>query len=113
MHKVINGVRVEMTQDEIDALEASRAIDPAEELEKQRAQMVVSRFQARAALLNAGLLDAVETAVSQADGITKLAWSDAQEFRRNSPTIAALASVVGLTDDQLDALFTAAAQIQA
>ena len=113
MRKVVNGVRVEMTQEEIDALEASRAVDPVAELERKRAGMVVSRFQARAALHGAGLLSAVEKAVANADPITQLAWADALEFRRNSPTIAALAGVVGLTDDQLDALFIAAGQIQA
>jgi len=113
MRKVVNGVRVEMTQEEIDALEASRAVDPVAELERKRAGMVVSRFQARAALLNAGLLDAAEAAVAQADAVTKLAWADALEFRRNSPTIAALAGIVGLTDEQIDNLFIAAGKIQA
>lgn len=113
MRKVVNGVRIEMTQEEIDALEASRAVDPVAELERKRAGMVVSRFQARAALHGAGLLSAVETAVANADPITQLAWADALEFRRNSPTIAALAGIVGLTDEQIDNLFIAAGQIQA
>lgn len=78
-----------------------------------RSGMVVSRFQARAALHGAGLLSAVETAVANADPITQLAWTDAQEFRRNSPTIAALAEIVGLTDEQIDNLFITAGQIRA
>lgn len=78
-----------------------------------REAMVVSRFQARAALLGAGLLAQVEAAVAAADPVTQMAWADAIEFRRNSPTIAALSSAIGLTDTQLDDLFNAAAQIHA
>lgn len=81
--------------------------------EKIRAEMVVSRFQAKAALAGAGLLTAAETAVADADATAQLAWSEAVEFQRNSPTIAALAGLVGLDDDALDALFIAANQIKA
>jgi hypothetical protein len=87
--------------------------DPAEILATERAAMVVSRFQARAALLNAGLLDQIEEALATVDPFAKLAWTDAVEFRRNSPTIAALQSAVGLTDEQIDDLFRAAAKIEA
>lgn len=73
----------------------------------------VSRFQARAALMQAGLLDQAEAAVAQAGPLAQLAWNDAVEFRRNSPTINALAPALGLTAEQIDALFIAAAQIEA
>lgn len=73
----------------------------------------VSRFQARAALLIAGYLPTVEATISAADPLTQLAWADAQVFRRNSPTIAALAAAIGLTESQIDALFVQAAQIEA
>lgn len=73
----------------------------------------VSRFQARAALLQAGLLAQAEAAVAQSGPLALLAWQDAQEFRRNSPTINSLASAIGLTPEQIDALFIAAAQIEA
>lgn len=74
---------------------------------------VVSRFQARAALLQAGLLEQAETAVAAGDALGQLAWVDAQEFRRQSPTVAAIADALGLTNDQLDDLFRAAALIEA
>lgn len=74
---------------------------------------VVSRFQARAALHQAGLLTAAEAAVAAADTLTQIAWADAQEFRRNSPTIAALAASIGLTETQIDDLFRQAATITA
>lgn len=74
---------------------------------------VVSRFQARAALHHAGLLPQAEAAVADADPITRIAWQDAQEWRRDSPTIASIAAALGLTSEQVDDLFRAAAQITA
>jgi hypothetical protein len=75
--------------------------------------MVVSAFQAKAALQAAGLYVSAETAVNVAGGITLLAWQTAIEYRRNSPTIAALQVTLGLTDAQVDDLFRAAALIDA
>jgi len=76
---------------------------------------VVSRFQARAALLGAGLLDDVEALMASpaTPAIHRLAWTDAVEFRRDSPTIAAVAAALSLSDAQLDGLFTVAAGITA
>jgi hypothetical protein len=74
---------------------------------------VVSRFQARAALLQAGLLSNVEALMANADAVTKLAWADAQEFRRTSPTVLSMGAALGLDDAALDALFTQAAGIEA
>lgn len=45
--------------------------------------------------------------------LAKLAWADAQEFERGSPTIAALAGQIGLTEAQIDQLFMDAAGIKA
>lgn len=74
---------------------------------------VVSRFQARAALYTVGLLAAVEAAIADAEPLVQMAWVDAQEFRRDSPTILALATVLSLSGRQVDDLFIAAAQIVA
>lgn len=76
---------------------------------------VVTRFQARAALHLAGLLTTVESLMTdpQTDMLARLAWQDAQEFRRQSPTMLSMAATLGLTDAQLDALFTTAAGIEA
>jgi len=74
---------------------------------------VVSAFQARAALLNAGLLDDAEAAVAAAGGVVAIAWEYATEFRRDSPTIAALALTLGWPDALVDGLFIAAASITA
>lgn len=75
----------------------------------------VSKFQAKAALLQAGLLDSVEAMMTapQTPAVAKLAWSDAQEFRRQSPTVAAMTAALGLNEGQIDDLFRAAARIVA
>ena len=86
---------------------------PAAALAAERAQMVVSRFQAKAALAAAGLLTQAQTVVDAAPAATQLAWSDVIEFRRNSPTIAELKTAMSLTDTQMDDLFRAAAVIEA
>ena len=45
--------------------------------------------------------------------IAQIAWADAQVFERSSPTIASLASAIGLTEAQIDDLFRAAGEIVA
>ena len=87
---------------------APPTVDP---LIDERASMTVSRFQAMAALLDAGLLSQVNAALADAGPLAQLAWAEATEFRRNSPTIAGLAAGLGLTDTQVDDLFRAAALI--
>ena len=87
---------------------------PAEEqARRRRNQMVITPFQARAALIQAGLMPQVETLMAQADPIAKAAWEYATEFRRTSPTLQAMAAGLGLTDEQLDALFDQASTIEA
>lgn len=89
-------------------------INPAK-LAKINVPEKVARFQARGALLQSGFLEEVEAVMSHADtdAMAKLAWSDAQEFYRQSPTILGMAAVIGLTDKELDDLFILAATIQA
>lgn len=70
---------------------------------------VVTMRQARLALLAVGLLDDVEAAVQATDKATQIEWEYAQDVNRNWPTLAALAGALGLTSDELDALFAAAA----
>lgn len=73
----------------------------------------VTPFQAKAALYAAGLLPAVEAAIAASPKLAQLAYSDATEFTRDSPTIAALSAQLGLTSAQVDALFVAASKIEA
>lgn len=74
----------------------------------------VSRFQARAALHMHGLLDSIETVMRdpETDLLTRLAWEDAQEFQRASPTVEAIAGLLRLTDEQVDGLFITAGSIR-
>lgn len=103
-----NGRRVivEATADDVPA-------DHPIAVAARREAMVVSRFQAKAALSAAGLLPQVETAIAAADPVAQLAWSEAIEFKRNSPTIVGLAATIGLTETQVDDLFRTAAGIEA
>jgi len=75
----------------------------------------VTRFQALAALHLAGHLEAVKAimAAPETPVLAKLAWDNALSFERASPTLASLAGTLGLTDEDLDSLFTAAAGIEA
>lgn len=76
---------------------------------------VVTRFQALATLSAAGHLPAIRTYIAtlDPDNITRLAWENAAEWERTSPTLAALATMLGLTDTEVDDLFVAAAQVSA
>lgn len=84
-------------------------------LQSKRDAMVVSRFQARAALHLAGYLERIEShmALATTDMLVKLAWQDATEFRRTSPTLVALAVILEMDDEQLDQLFASAKAITA
>lgn len=74
----------------------------------------VTRFQAMAALSNAGLLAGVETMMQRpdVDEITRLAWQNALYFRRNSEMVLAMAGELQLTESQLDDLFVSAGAIE-
>ena len=87
----------------------------AETRRQWREQTTISPFQARAALAQAGLLEPVEALMADptTPDLARLAWQHAQEFRRNSPTLLALAGALGLDEAALDALFDAAASIVA
>ena len=85
--------------------------DPEEVLKAQRQEMRVRRFQAKAALMQVGLLEAAEAAVNAAGPLTQLAWKEEETFARLSPTIVQLANTLKLTDEQVDDLFRLAATI--
>lgn len=76
---------------------------------------VVSKFQAKASLLNAGYLETVEGIMADAGTpmIARLAWTEAQEFRRDSPTVAMMAAALSLTSEQVDDMFRYAEKVVA
>lgn len=69
----------------------------------------VTPFQARRALLTAGLLDQVETAVASSNAEVRIAWEYGISVERNSPLTEALGKSLGLSDVQIDQLFIQAA----
>lgn len=75
----------------------------------------VTRFQALATLAAGGWLDVVHTYIDNLPrtDITRLAFENATDWERTSPTVNALAQMLGLSDAQVDDLFTAAAQVSA
>lgn len=77
--------------------------------------MTVTRFQARAALDQVGLFDSVEAMMTapETPRVHRLAWTDAQEFRRDSALVVSMAHVLGLSEQQIDDLFRLAKTITA
>ena len=74
---------------------------------------VVTMRQARLALLAAGKLAQVNTAVANIPGdegeAARIEWEYAQEVRRDSPLVAGLSAALGLSDETKDNLFKVAA----
>lgn len=74
----------------------------------------VSMFQARAALIAAGLFDAVDAAIRDGgDPIAQTAWEYATVIERDSPLMQTMAGKLGLAPAQIDQLFRAASRIKA
>jgi hypothetical protein len=75
----------------------------------------VTRFQALAVLAAGGYLDTVRTYINTLDqnNVQRLAWENATDWERSSPTLNALATMLNLTSAEVDALFVAASQVSA
>lgn len=75
----------------------------------------VTRFQALAVLAAGGYLPTIRTYIATLDqnNVQRLAWENAADWERTSPTLNALAAMLGLSDAQVDDLFIAAAQVSA
>lgn len=75
----------------------------------------VTRFQALAVLAAGGYLDTVRTYINTLDqnNVQRLAWENATDWERSSPTLAALATMLNLTSAEVDDLFVAASQVSA
>lgn len=69
----------------------------------------VSRAQFILALLDLGLLDAVEAAIAAADRATQINYKERLEFERTYPLVMVMASTLGKTEAEVDALFILAA----
>jgi len=77
-------------------------------------ELSVDPIQAREAIRRAGLLPAVEAYMNDpaTDPLVKSAWEYALSFKRTSPTILSVASAMGWSDEQLDALFIEANRVE-
>lgn len=75
----------------------------------------VTMRQARLALLGAGLLASVDVAIDAMDEPTKTAarieWEYSNELQRSNPLLLSLGPALGLTVEQIDALFIAASAL--
>jgi hypothetical protein len=76
---------------------------------------IVTMRQARRALFGAGLLSGVEAAIEALPEpqrtAARIEWDYSSEVHRNRPFVQTLAGTLNLTPEQLDALFTQAAQL--
>lgn len=90
------------------------AVDP--DAPETSVPLSVTPRQAKLALLSAGMLDDVEAAINAIADPTKkriaqIEWEFAQEVRRDWPLLNEVAEGMGMTDAQLDELFTLAATL--
>ena len=90
--------------------------DITAEERKARVPTVVTMRQARLALLQAGLLDQMETAISAIEDpdqrqAVQIEWEYAAEVSREHPWVQSLATALRLNETQLDDLFVAASKL--
>ena len=91
-----------------EAMATTTPTEPADQI-----PMSVTRFQARAALHMAGMLDDAEAAIAEAHPLSRIAWEHANVYRRDSPTLISIGQQLGLSEDDMDELFKTAASITA
>jgi hypothetical protein len=89
---------------------AGNAPDPADPADPV-VPSVISMTQARLALLDAGLLDAVEHGILSMPRAAQIDWEFRHTVERTSPLVATFAASLHLDDAALDALFIAGAKL--
>lgn len=90
------------TQQEFDAAVAA-LVNPAPK--------VVAAGSMIRALSQLGKLAAVDGAVAKADPLSQRLWARAASFPRSDPQVIAIATAIGMTAADLDALYTLAATL--
>ena len=100
--------------DEAEYLSMSNGVDLTVPVPRYVPAEVQMR-QARLALMRAGNLAAVETALTAMTGVTgeaaRIEWQYSNTIKRNQPLVLSLGAVLGLTPTQLDDLFLLAESI--
>ena len=105
MQKLVDGVLVALTPEEIAAIAAEAAAPTP-------VPRSVSMRQARLALLAAGLLPTIQTYMdTQATEAVRIEWEYATDIHRDRDLVAGIGQLLGLTGAQIDALFVAARAI--
>lgn len=87
------------------------------ELQPEPVLQTITRAQGKAALIHADLWEPVLAYVAEIEdskgrALAEVALHDTLEWRRTSPFLNAAASALGLTPDQLDALFIQASAVE-
>ncbi len=94
-------------------------IASTEEVERRKSALVprsVSKRQGRQQMILMGIIEQVQTAIDAIpDPVQKALvqsfWDDSSQYERNHPQMIQLAQAVGLTEEQLDQAFIAAANL--
>ena len=73
----------------------------------------MSRLRLKLELAERGLLANVEAAVQAGGALPQLYWAEATTFESNHPLVAQIGAAIGLTGEQIKALFKAAAEREA
>lgn len=93
---------------------ANITVDPIK-LKALQVPAAVTMRQARLALLGAGLLDQVDTAIAAATGTdgkeAQITWEYSSDVMRTNPIFQQLSAALGLTSGQIDDLFISAAKL--
>ena len=88
---------------------------PEPEPEVPQVPQSVTMRQARLALLGAGVLSQVEGAINSMPepqkSAARITWEYSAEVHRHNGLVSQMAPALGMTSEQIDALFIAAAQI--
>lgn len=72
---------------------------------------IVDMAQARLALLQFGLLATVDAAIAQGSEADKIAWEFRATVKRDDPLVQNMKALLGLSEGNLDSLFTLAASL--
>ncbi len=75
----------------------------------QKIPTTVSMRQARLALLQVNMLSQIEIAIASGSQADKITWEYATEVNRSDALVINMSAALGLSEAQLDALFTLAA----
>lgn len=102
---------VDMFQDTEDKTKAEQEAEYLEAKRKAAVPQVITIRQAKLALHAAGMLDDIDAVIASADRAVQLEWEYATEIKRDWPTLVAMQGALGLTDLQVDGLFTSASTL--